>query len=107
MAALDKLKKADLVKLARELKQENKLLKKEVENVTTQNVDESKLPLTAVTCYKKADGDFRLDILKYCPDNSNVKVVKSVSETTRELALFKLEMVIAEDIMQQELKNEQ
>lgn len=100
MASLDKLKKTDLVKLARELKQENKLLKKELENVQSGELDDSKLPLFAHTYYK--DGDKHIvDVMKYSPESNNVKIVEKITETSKELALYKLEMVIADKFHQQ------
>jgi|11_taG_2_1085331.scaffolds.fasta_scaffold01085_15 hypothetical protein len=100
MAQLEKLKKADLVKLARELKQDNKLLKKELENVQSGELDDSKLPLYAHTYYK--DGDKHVvDVMKYSPESNNVKVIEKIVENTKELALFKLEMVIVDKFHQQ------
>lgn len=103
---LEKLKKADLIKLARELKQENKLLKKEVTNVKNGELSDDKLPLIAATSYKNAEGQYFVDILKYSPDENLVKLDKRIEETTSELALYKLEMVIAEQMVNQEGLNE-
>lgn len=100
MAALEKLKKTDLIKLTRDLKQENKLLKKELENLKTGELDESKLPLFAHTYYKKGNMHV-VEVMKYSPNSNNVKVIQTIKEQSKELALYKLEMVIAEKFYQQ------
>jgi len=100
MAALEKLTKKDLVALARELKQENKLLKKQLDNLQKGELDESKLPLFANTYYKKGNSHI-VDIMKYSPESNNVKIVQQIKENSKELALYKLEMVIAEKMYQQ------
>ena len=105
MAQLEKLKKADLVKLARELKQENKLLKKELENVQSGELDDSKLPLFAHTYYRDGD-DHVVDVMKYSPESNNVKVIEKIVEHSKDVALYKLEMVIAEKFHQQVYEKE-
>lgn len=105
MAALEKLTKKDLIALARELKQENKLLKKELENLKNGELDENKLPLFANTYYKNGNSHI-VDILKYSPESNNVKVVQQIKENSKELALYKLEMVIAEKMYQQVYNSE-
>lgn len=100
---LEKLKKTDLVKLARELRQEVKLLKKQVENVKTVELDDSKLPLLAHTYYRKGNNHI-VDIFRYCPTNNNIKLVNRIEETNKALALYRLEMNIAEQIESQVLE---
>jgi hypothetical protein len=106
MAQLEKLKKADLVKLARELRQENKILKMEVENVNNKELDDSKLPLTAATVYRKGDSEYVMEVLKYSPESSNVKLEKQMVESTKELALYRLQTVIAERFYHQNYNKE-
>ena len=103
MAALEKLTKKELISLTRNLKQENKFLKKELEKIKNGELEENNFPLFAGTCYKAGDKHV-VDVLKYSPESHNVKVVQKIEETTKELALYKLEMVIAEKMHQQELK---
>lgn len=105
MAQLEKLTKKDLVALARELKQENKLLKKELENVQSGELDDSKLPLYAHTYYREGD-DHIVDVMKYSPESNNVKIIEKITEPSRDLALYKLEMVIAEKFHQQVYQRE-
>ena len=105
MSALEKLKKTDLIKLARELKQETKLLRKELENLQSGELDESKLPLYAHTYYKEGDQHV-VDVMKYSPESNNVKVIEKIVERSKEIALYKLEMVIAEKFHQQVYKKE-
>lgn len=100
MAALEKLKKTDLIKLTRDLKQENKILKKELENLKSGELDDSKLPLFAHTYYKKGNTHI-VEVMKYSPNSNNVKVIQTIEEQSKELALYKLEMVIAEKFYQQ------
>lgn len=102
MAALEKMTKKDLVALTRELRAETKLLRKELEDLKAGELDEKTLPLYAGTYYNNG-GKFTVDVLKYSPESNNVKVVDRIEESTKELALYKLEMVIAEKIEAQEL----
>jgi hypothetical protein len=97
---LEKLKKAELVKLARELRQENKLLKKQVDNVKNVELDDSKLPLLAHTYYKQ-DGQHIVDIVKYSPASNNVKLHKRLVESTKYLALHKMDINVAEHLDEQ------
>lgn len=97
---LEKLKKAELVKLARELKQELKAKKKEVDSV-----DPDKLPLIAQTYYRNGD-DHVVEIFKYSPKNGQTVLVEKIVESNKELALYKLEMAIAERLMEQVYQEE-
>ena len=92
---LEKLKKADLIKLARELKQENKLLKKQVDNVKNVELDDSKLPLIAHTYYQQGKIHI-VDIFKYSPESNNVKLIKRIEESSKELALHKMDINVVE-----------
>lgn len=100
MSSLEKLSKKDLITLTRELKQENKMLRKQLDNVNNSDLDEKSLPLFAGTYYKEGSSHI-VDVLKYSPDSNNVKVVQKIKETSKEIALYKLEMIIAEKLFQQ------
>lgn len=106
MATLENLKKSDLVKMTRDLKQENKLLKKEIESLKAGELDDNKLPLYAHTYYKNGNKHI-VEVMKYSPESKNVKIIQKIEEQNKELALYKLEMVIAEKFYQQVYNEEE
>ena len=102
---LEKLKKTELVKLARELRQKIKLLEKQVSNVKNVELDDSKLPLLAQTFYRQGD-NYVVDVFRYSPKSGNVKPFKKIVESTKHLGLHKLDINVAELIQDQKFEED-
>lgn len=97
---IDKLKKDDLLAYARKLVQENKTLKKQLEN--SSSVDESNLNDFALS-YRIEEIDGKKVHVAYAVkcNLDNLPKVDKVVESTKELALYKLEMKIVDHFINQ------
>ena len=83
------MKKDELVKLVTKLKQELKALsKRDTASLVLEN-----MPHFALTYYKEKDKYFAI-VLKVDVDNNKCMVYKKIEESTKELALYKLELSI-------------
>lgn len=93
MTSIATMKKPDLVKLCTKLKQELKL--KEKQNNSNISIDD--LPDFALSYREEREGDvskYLVYILKIDLDSGDARVYKTIEESTKELALYKLELSI-------------
>jgi hypothetical protein len=98
---IDKLKKEELLAYTRKIVQENKMLKKQLENEV--NVDDSTLNNYALA-YRKEERNGEQVHVSYvvkCDLNNAIKA-KEIVETTKELALYKLELNIIDYFINKE-----
>lgn len=96
--------KTELNAKIRELKQNVKILTKELNDLKNGTISESKLPLVASSFYKQGEL-YYVDILAYSPESNNVSLKTQIVEKSKELALHKFDMVTAEMMDQQENLN--
>lgn len=93
MSSIATMKKQDLVKLCTKLRQELKLKEKQ----SNSNISIDELPDFALSYREEKEGDVSkhlVYILKVDLDNGNAQIYKTIEETTKELALYKLELSI-------------
>lgn len=96
---LDKMKKADLVKLARELRQELKLTKKKSGEKAVEE-----LPLYALSQVTH-NGVDKIIILKYDLDTGKGQVVDEIEEINKDLANYLFDKKVLEYLDNQVLED--
>jgi len=98
MASYEKMKKDDLVKVARAQDQELKRLKKEVK----QSVDTAEgLPLLAISVVQTGDRLFELVRIRYDVNENKAAIEEVMPLTTQYRAYFEAKKALAEEIMKQ------
>lgn len=98
--APDKMKKADLVKLVRELRQELKMNKKKADKVKADD-----LPLVGLSQVRH-NGIDKVVFLKYDLETGNAKVEKVNKESNKHLANHYFDQMVLKYLEEQELTEE-
>lgn len=97
---LDKMKKADLIDLARKLKQELKLLKK-----TQETKESGDMPLVALSQVKH-NGVDKIVRLKYNLETGKGEVVEQIDQIHKQMSDLNFDNLVIKYFTDQELKND-